>query len=157
MNKEFFESYQGNLSLCDPRVAVVVELESSDETKSAAAKDSLSIECDCFAAQYSGSSSIPPTIDMLSLAKVNEAGAESIRVLRAQLASLQKNLKHVQGVADIATSKCKLAAEREDYLVQELIKSAKDLVCKYKPSSHVCNPSSSDKIILAIKLNPCSY
>ena len=80
-----------------------------------------------------GSSSTLPALDILALARVNEAGAESIRALRAQLANLEQRLKQVQGVADVATSKCKLAAEREEYLVEELIKTAKDLVCKYKP------------------------
>ena len=59
-----------------------------------------------------GSFITPPAIDMLTLARVNEAGAESIRDLCAQLANLEQKLKHVQGVVDVATSKCKLAAER---------------------------------------------
>ena len=95
------------------------------------------------------SSSTPPAVDMLTLARVNEAGAESIRALRAQLANLEQRLKHVQGVADVATSKCKLAAEREEYLVEELIKTSTDLVCKYKPLSYLCNFSSSDKFYLS--------
>lgn len=82
------------------------------------------------------SSSTLPAVDMLALARVNEAGAENIRDLRAQVASFEQKLKQVQGFADIATSKCKLAAEREEYLVEELIKAAKDLVCKHKPPSH---------------------
>ena len=98
------------------------------------------------------SSSTLPAVDMLALARVNEAGAESIRALRAQLANLEQRLKHVQGIADVATSKCKLAAEREEYLVKEVIKTAKDLVCKYKPPTHLCNFSSSDNLILTVKL-----
>ena len=82
------------------------------------------------------SSSTLPAIDMLALARVNEAGAENIRALGAQVANLEQKLRQVQGVADIATSKCKLAAEREEYLVEELIKMGKDLVCKHKPPSH---------------------
>ena len=77
-----------------------------------------------------GSSSTPPAVDMLVLARVNKAGAESIRALHAQLANLEQRLKHVQGVVDVATSKCKLAAEIEEYLIEELINTAKDLVCK---------------------------
>ena len=82
------------------------------------------------------SSSTLPAVDMLVLSRVNEAGAETVRALRAQVANLEQKLRQVQGAADIATSKCKLAAEREEYLVEELIKTAKDLVCKHKPPSH---------------------
>lgn len=64
------------------------------------------------------------------LARVNETGAKTISFLRAQLASLEQKVKHVQGVADIAASKRKLAAEREDYLIEELGRSTKDLLCK---------------------------
>ena len=77
-----------------------------------------------------GPSGVPPTVDMSILARVNEAGAKTISFLRAQLASLEQKVKHVQGVADIATSKRKLAAECEDYLIEELGKTAKDLLCK---------------------------
>ena len=52
-----------------------------------------------------GSSSVPPSVDMSALARVNEAGAKTINFLRAQLAGLEQKLKHVQGVADVATSK----------------------------------------------------
>ena len=83
---------------------------------------------------------------------MNEAGAESIRALRAQLANLEQRLKQVQEVADVATSKCKVAAEREEYLVEELIKTAKDLVCKYKPPSHPCDFSSTNNLVLIAKL-----
>ena len=98
-----------------------------------------------------GALTAPPAVDMLALARVNEARVESIRVIRAQLASLEQKLKHVQGVSDVATSKCKLSAEREEYPVEELIKTAKDLVCKYKPPSHF---SSSNNLILTRKLLP---
>ena len=98
-----------------------------------------------------GSSIAPPAVDMLNLARVNEAGAESIRSLRAQLANLEQRLKHVQGVTVVATLKCKLVAGREEYLIEELIKTAKDLVCKYKPPSHF---PSSDNLILTTKLLP---
>ena len=104
-----------------------------------------------------GSSSAPPTVDMSALARVNEAGAKTINYLRTQLAGLEQKLKHVQGVADVAASKRKLAAEREDYLIEELGKTAKDLLCKWKPPSHVCNPSSSHMIILKINFGPCRY
>ena len=58
-----------------------------------------------------GSSDAPPTVDMLALAKVNEAGAKTIGYLRAHLADLEQKLKRVQGIADVATSKRKLASE----------------------------------------------
>ena len=60
------------------------------------------------------SSNTLPAIDILALAIVNEAEAESIRALRAQLANLKQRLKQVQGAADVATSKCKLVDEREE-------------------------------------------
>ena len=77
-----------------------------------------------------GSSSAPPTIDMSTLARVNEAGAKTITYLRSQLSNLQQKLKQVQGLADVAVSKQRLAAERENYLIEELGKAAKDLLCK---------------------------
>ena len=104
-----------------------------------------------------GSSSAPPTVDMSALARVNEAGVKTINYLRSQLASLKQRLKHVQGVADVAASKRKLASEQEDYLIEELGKTAKDLLCKWKPPSHVCNSSSSHKIILEINFGPYRY
>ena len=87
-----------------------------------------------------GSSSAPPTVDMSALARVNEAGAKTINYLRTQLASLEQKLKHVQGVADVAVSKRKLAAEREDYLIEELGKTSKDLLCKWKPPESCLQP-----------------
>ena len=104
-----------------------------------------------------GSSSVPPTVDMSALARVNEAGAKTISYLHAQLADLEQKLKHVQGVANMATSKRKLATEREDYLIEELGKTAKDLLCKWKPRSHVSSPSSSHKIILVINFCSCRH
>ena len=77
-----------------------------------------------------GPSGVPPTVDMSVLARLNEAGAKTMSCLHAQLSSLGQKVKHVQGVADIAVSKQKLAAEREDYLIEELGKTTKDLVCK---------------------------
>lgn len=77
-----------------------------------------------------GPSSVSPIVDMSALAKVNEAGAKTITYLRSQLSNLQQKLKQVQGLADVAASKQKLAAERENYLVEELGKAAKDLLCK---------------------------
>ena len=52
---------------------------------------------------------------MSALAKINEAGAKTIGFLRAQLAGFEQELKHVQGVADVAASKRKLAAKREGH------------------------------------------
>ena len=52
-----------------------------------------------------GSSTVPPPVDMSALAKVNEAGAKTIAFLRSQLAGLEQKLKCVQGVADVAVSK----------------------------------------------------
>ena len=80
-----------------------------------------------------GPSVVPPTVDMSALARVNEAGAKTISFLRVQLAGLEQKLKNVQGVADVAVSKRKLASEREDYLIEEVGKAAKDLLCKWKP------------------------
>ena len=77
-----------------------------------------------------GSSSVPPPVDMSALARVNEAGVRKIAFLRSQLAGLEQKLKHVQGIADVAASKRKLATEREDYLIEELGKTAKELLCK---------------------------
>ena len=85
---------------------------------------------------------------MLALAKVNEAWAKTISYLRAHLADLEKKLKRVQGIADVATSKQKLATEQEDYLIEELGKTAKDLLCKWKPPSHIFKPSSSHESLL---------
>ena len=77
-----------------------------------------------------GSSSAPPPVDMSALTRVNEAGAKTIAYLRTQLAGLEQKLKTVQGIADVAASKRKLAAEHEDYLIEELGKTAKELLCK---------------------------
>ena len=57
-----------------------------------------------------GSSSVPPPVDMLALARVNETGAKTIAFLRSQLAGLEQKLKHLQGVADMAASKQNIAA-----------------------------------------------
>ena len=99
-----------------------------------------------------GSSSTPPAVDMLAFARVNEVGAETIRALRAQVANLEQKLKQTQCVSDIAASKCKLAAEREEYLIEELIKAAKELVCKPKPPSHPYHFPSSDFLVLVVTL-----
>ena len=64
------------------------------------------------ASSGAGPLSDPPIVDMSALAKVNEAGARTIAYLRSQLSNLQQKLKQVQGVADVAASKQKLAAER---------------------------------------------
>ena len=77
-----------------------------------------------------GSSSVPPTVDMSALAKINEAGVKTISFLRAQLAGLEQKLKHVQGIAVVAASKEKRAAQREDYLIEELGKTTEELLCK---------------------------
>ena len=77
---------------------------------------------------------------MSALTRVHEAGAGTITHLRAQLADLEQKLKRVQGIADVATSKQKLATEREDYLIEELGKTAKYLLCKRKPPSHIFRP-----------------
>ena len=82
------------------------------------------------ASTEAGSSSVPPPVDMSALAIVNEAGAKTISFLRSQLAGLEQKLKHVQGIADVAESKQKLATQREDYLIEELGKTAKELLCK---------------------------
>ena len=82
------------------------------------------------ASTETGSLSVSPLVDMPALAKVNEAGAKTITYLRSQLSNLQQKLKQVQGVADVSLSKQKLAAERENYLIEELGKAAKDLLCK---------------------------
>ena len=96
-----------------------------------------------------GPSVVPLTIDMSALARVNEVGAKTINYLRTQLASLEQKLKHVQGVTNMAVSKRKLATEREEYLIEELGKTARDLLCKWKPPSHVLNSSSSHKTIFS--------
>ena len=83
------------------------------------------------------SSSAPPVVDMSALARVNEAGAKTINYLHADL---EQKLKRVQGIVDVATSKQKLATEREDYLIKELGKTAKDLLCKWEPPSHIFRP-----------------
>jgi len=104
-----------------------------------------------------GPSCVHPTVDMSALARINEAGAKTISYLRTQLDGLEQKLKHVQGIADVAVSKRKLAAEREEYLIEELGKTAKDLLCKWKPPSHVFNPSSSHKTISVINLCSCRH
>ena len=77
-------------------------------------------------ASTDASSSItPPPVDISALTRVNEAGAKTIAFLRTQHASLEQKLKSVQGVADVAASKCKLAAEHEEYLLEELGKNNK--------------------------------
>jgi hypothetical protein len=70
---------------------------------------------------------------MSSLARVNEAGAKTLGFLCSQLANLKQRLKHVQGVADVAASKQKIATKREYYLIEELGKIAKELLYKLKP------------------------
>ena len=77
-----------------------------------------------------GPSSVSPIVDMSALTKVNEAGTKTITYLRSQISNLQQRLKQVQGLADVAVSKQRLAAERENYLIEELGKAAKDLLCK---------------------------
>lgn len=77
-----------------------------------------------------GPSSVSPIVDMSALTKVNEAGTKTITYLRSQISNLQQRLKQVQGLADVAVSKQRLAAERENYLIKELGKAAKDLLCK---------------------------
>ena len=84
-----------------------------------------------------GPSGVPLTVDMSLLARVNEAGAKMINYLCSQLANIEQRLKQVQGVADVAASKRKLATDREEYLIEELGKTAKDILCKWKPPSHV--------------------
>ena len=76
-----------------------------------------------------------PTVDMSAFARINKAGADTINSLRAKVANLEQRLKHVQGLADIASSKSKLAAEREDFIVEELARVTQDLFCK--PPSHL--------------------
>lgn len=72
-------------------------------------------------------------MDITALSKVNEAGVKTIAYLRSQLASAEQKLKALHGVADVAVSKQKLAAEHEEYLLEELGHTAKDLLCKQKP------------------------
>ena len=74
------------------------------------------------------------TVDMSAFARINKAGADSINSLRAKVANLEQKLKHVQGLADIASSKSRLAAEREDFIIEELARVTQDLFCK--PPSH---------------------
>ena len=47
------------------------------------------------------------TVDMSAFAKINKAGADTINSLRTKIANLEQRLKHVQGLADIASSKSK--------------------------------------------------
>ena len=82
------------------------------------------------ASTNTGPSSVSPIVDMSALTKVNEAGAKTITYLRSQLSNLQQKLKQAQGLADVAASKQKLAAEHENYLIEVLGKTAKDLLCK---------------------------
>ena len=76
-----------------------------------------------------------PTVDMSAFARINKAGADTINSLRAKVANLEQKLKHVQGLADIALSKSRLAAEREDFIIEELGRATEDLFCK--PPSHL--------------------
>ena len=87
-----------------------------------------------------GSSRAPPAVDISALARVNEAGARTITYLHSQLTDFEQKLKSVRGIADVAMSKQKLTAEREEYLIEELGKTAKDLLCKSEPPSHVFRP-----------------
>ena len=63
------------------------------------------------------SSAPASTVDMSAFARINKAGADTINSLRTNVANLEQRLKHVQGLADIASSKSKLAAEREDFII----------------------------------------
>ena len=74
-------------------------------------------------------------MDITALSKVNEAGVKTITYLRSRLANSEQKLKALQGVADVPVSKQKLAIEREEYLLEELGRTAKDLLCKQKPPS----------------------
>ena len=76
-----------------------------------------------------------PTVDMSAFARVNKAGADTINSLRVKIANLEQKLRHVQGLADIASSKSRLAAEREDFIIEELARATQDLLCK--PPSHL--------------------
>ena len=75
------------------------------------------------------------TVDMSAFARINKAGADTINSLRAKVANLEQKLKQVQGLADIASSKSRLAAEREDFIIEELSRVTQDLFCK--PPSHL--------------------
>jgi len=50
--------------------------------------------------------------------------------LRTRCKEAERQLKVVQAAADVAISKEKLAAEREDFLMGELAKMSRDLICK---------------------------
>ena len=69
-------------------------------------------------------------MDITALSKVNEACVKTIAYLRGQVADAEQRLKALQGVADVAVSKQRLAAEREEFLIEELSQTAKDLLCK---------------------------
>ena len=75
------------------------------------------------------------TVDMSAFARINKVGADTINSLCSKVATLEQRLKHVQGLADIASSKSKLAAEREDFIIEELSRVTQDLLCK--PPSHL--------------------
>ena len=69
-------------------------------------------------------------MDITALSKVNEAGVKPIAYLRSQVADAEQRLKALQGVADVAVSKQKLAAEQEEFIIDEPSRTAKDLLCK---------------------------
>src|SRR5664279_1645251 len=50
--------------------------------------------------------------------------------LRTRCKEAERQLKVVQAAADVALSKEKLAAECEDFLMGELTKMSRDLLCK---------------------------
>ena len=75
------------------------------------------------------------TVDMIAFARINKTSADTINSLRVKIANLEQKLKHVQGLADIALSKSRLAAQREDFIIEELSRVTQDLFCR--PPSHL--------------------
>lgn len=64
--------------------------------------------------------------------------------LRTRCEEADQQLKVVQATVDVAKSKQRLAAEREEFLMGELRKTAKDLLCKYLRSPRVSCSALSD-------------
>ena len=50
--------------------------------------------------------------------------------LHTRCKEAERQLKVVQAAADVAMSKEKLAAEREEFLMGELAKTSRDLLCE---------------------------
>ena len=65
-------------------------------------------------------------------AKLSPEGGESyvLTSLRTRCEEAERKLKFVQATFNVAKSKEKLAAEREDFLMGELARTSRELLCE---------------------------